>query len=567
MTTTIRLAGGRVHDPLNGVDGEVRDLWVRDGRIVAAPEGGQADEVVDLAGKVVMPGGIDLHSHIGGGKVNIARMMLPEEHRAHRQHRHGACRSGSGHASPSAFTTGYAYARMGYTMAFEPAMLPVNARQAHQEMADVPLLDKGAYALLGNDDLFLHLVKDGAGQGAIQDYVAWTLHATQALAIKIVNPGGISAFKFNGRRLDLDQKGPFYEITPRTILTTLADAVTALGVPHPIHVHGCNLGVPGGDATTLATIEGMEGRRVHLTHLQFHSYGKEGKAGFSSGAAAVAELVNASPNVSIDVGQVMFGQTVTASGDTMSQVRNARHASPKKWVAMDIECEAGCGVLPFRYRDKNLVNALQWCVGLELFLLVRDPWRVFLTTDHPNGAPFTTYPHLIRLLMDKSFRRDMLATIHQGARKLSNLDGIDREYTLQEIAILTRAGPARILGIHDRHGHLGPGAMADVTVYADHQDRERMFAHPLLLLKAGRPVMRDGEVLEPGLCGGTHVVRPGYDGAIRGRVGRFFEEYRDMRLGTFEVADGEIEDGGRGCVVVHACGAASGIATDSNAAS
>ena len=87
-------------------------------------------------------------------------------------------------------------------------------------------------------------------------------------------------------------------------------------------------------------------------------------------------------------------------------------------------------MLPFRYRDQNLVNALQWCVGLELFLLIRDPWRVFLTTDHPNGAPFTTYPHLIRLLMDKSFRRDMLATIHKGARKLSNLDGIDREYTL-----------------------------------------------------------------------------------------------------------------------------------------
>ena len=101
----------------------------------------------------------------------------------------------------------------------------------------------------------------------------------------------------------------------------------------------------------------------------------------------------------------MFGQTVTASGDTMSQVRNARFASPKKWVAMDIECEAGCGVLPFRYRDQNLVNALQWCVGLELFLLIEDPWRVFLTTDHPNGAPFTTYPHLIRLLMDKSFRQ------------------------------------------------------------------------------------------------------------------------------------------------------------------
>ena len=521
---TTRLAGGRVYDPLSGIDGQVMDLWVRDGRIVAPPADGRADEVIDLAGKVVLPGGIDLHSHIGGGKVNIARMMLPEEHRAHVQPRHGHCRSGSGHYSPSTFTTGYAYARMGYTMAFEPAMLPANARQAHQEMADVPLLDKGAYVLLGNDDLFLRLVRDGAGPDAIRDYVAWTLHATQALAVKIVNPGGISAFKFNGRRLDLDQAGPFYGITPRTILTTLADALTSLGVPHPIHVHGCNLGVPGGDATTLATIAGMEGRPIHLTHLQFHSYGKEGKAGFSSGAAAIADLVNRSPNVSVDIGQVMFGQTVTASGDTMSQVRNARFASPKKWVAMDIECEAGCGVLPFRYRDRNLVNALQWCVGLELFLLIQDPWRIFLTTDHPNGAPFTTYPHLIRLLMDRSFRQDMLATIHKGARALSYLDAIDREYSLYEIAILTRAGPARILGIHDRHGHLGPGAMADVTIYEDHPDRERMFADPLLLLKAGRPVMRDGEVLEPNLFGDTHVVRPGYDAAIRGRVGQVLRE-------------------------------------------
>jgi formylmethanofuran dehydrogenase subunit A len=549
----IKLAGGTVHDPINGIDGRVTDLWVESGRIVAPPSDGRADEVIELAGKVVMPGGIDLHSHIGGGKVNIARMMLPEEHRAHLQPHDGPCRCGSGHYSPSTFTTGYAYARMGYTMAFEPAMLPVNARQAHQEMADIPLLDKGAYVLLGNDDLFLKLLADGAGPDAIRDYVAWTLEATQALAIKIVNPGGISAFKFNGRRLDLDESGPFYGITPRTILTTLADAVTALGVPHPIHVHGCNLGVPGSDATSLATIAGMEGRRIHLTHLQFHSYGKEGRHGFSSGAAAIAELVNRSPNVSIDVGQVMFGQTVTASGDTMSQVRNARFATPKKWVAMDIECEAGCGVLPFRYRERAFVNALQWCIGLELFLLVEDPWRIFLTTDHPNGAPFTTYPHLIRLLMDRSFRRDMLATIDKGARAMSALDSIEREYSLQEIAIVTRAGPARILGIDRLHGHLGPGAVADVTVYEDDLDRERMFAAPNLLLKSGRPVMRAGVVLEPGLFGGTHVVRPGYDPSIRRRVARFFEDYRDMRLGSFELTDGEIEDGGRGCVVAHEC--------------
>ena len=63
-----------------------------------------------------------------------------------------------------------------------------------------------------------------------------------------------------------------------------------------------------------------------------------------------------------------------------------------------------------RYRDKSkFVNAMQWVIGLETFLLFDDPWRIFPTTDHPNGAPFHFYPHLIRLLMDKSFRDEMLA--------------------------------------------------------------------------------------------------------------------------------------------------------------
>ena len=161
----------------------------------------------------------------------LARDGTPES----LQPREGHCRCGSGHATPSTFTTGYAYARMGYTMAFEPAMLPANARQAHEEMADVPLLDKGAYALLGNDDLFLKLLQDGAGPDAIKDYVAWTFRASQALAIKIVNPGGISAFKFNGRRMDLDDQGPFYGTTPRTILTTLADACISAAAGFLLH--------------------------------------------------------------------------------------------------------------------------------------------------------------------------------------------------------------------------------------------------------------------------------------------------------------------------------------------
>jgi formylmethanofuran dehydrogenase subunit A len=544
----IKLTGGRIYDPANGVDGEVRDIFIENGRIVSPSPNAKVDHEYSVHGRVIMAGGIDPHSHIGGGKMTIARMMLPEDHIGQEFARTDITRAGVGYAIPSTMTAGYRYAEMGYTAAFEPAMLPANARQAHMELADTAIIDKGAFAMLGSDDFFLGQLAGKADFSAIKDYIAWTMHATQAIAVKVVNPGGISAFKFNQRKLDLDEKHVYYGVTPRDIIVTLARGLNELGVIHPIHIHGCNLGVPGGVETTLATIKGAEGLPIHLTHIQFHSYGTEGDMKFSSAAAQVAEAVNANPNVSCDVGQVMFGQTCTASGDSMRQFVNTRSAYPKKWVVMDIECDAGCGVVPFKYRDKSFVNALQWAIGLELFLLVNDPWRLFLTTDHPNGGPFTCYPHLIRLLMDKAFRQEMMQTINQDALKYSTLSTLDREYTLYEIAIMTRAGPAKSLGLVDR-GHLGVGACADITVYDDNPDREAMFTTPEMLFKNGELIVRNGKIVKA-VNGATHVSRPSYDRGIERQLKSYFDDYNTVRMENFRLSDDEITDNGRGSLII-----------------
>jgi formylmethanofuran dehydrogenase subunit A len=545
----IELRNGRVYDPTNGVDGEVRNLYLRDGRVIAPPDPADIRESHDLAGCVVMAGGVDIHTHIGGGKVNLARMMLPEDHRCDLVPRGRHPRMGCGHAAPSTLTVGYRYAEMGYTACFEPAMLASNARQAHMEMADTPIVDKGAYVLLGSDDLLLRMLAGQEAGARVRDYIAWTLQAAQAMAIKVVNPGGINAFKFNQRKLDLDEQNAHYGVTPRQILTSLADAIRELGLPHPLHIHGCNLGVPGNKDTTLATIAALDGLPAHFTHLQFHSYGTEGDRKFSSGAAEIAEAINRSPNISLDVGQIMFGQTVTESGDSMRQYAGSAFGSPRKSVLMDIECDAGCGVVPFKYKDKNFVNALQWAIGLELFLLVSDPWRIYLTTDHPNGAPFTSYPHLIRLLMDRSFRNDMLKTINPDAAAMSTLASLEREYSLYEIAILTRAGPAKSLGLTDL-GHLGVGARGDVAVYVDHPDRERMFTTPRFVFKAGELIVRDGRVVATPI-GATHSLRVDYDRAIERTIADYFARYMTVTPGHLAVADGEIEDHGRGGLIRH----------------
>jgi len=545
----IKLSGGTVYDPANGVSGEVRDIYVEDGRIIAAPSPEtRIDKTYDLKGRVVMAGAIDPHTHIGGGKMTIARMLLPEDHIKDEVARTDLTRAGTGHAVPSTLLTGYRYAEMGYTACFEPAMLPANARQAHMEMGDTPMVDKGAFAMLGSDDFFLRQLAAKEDFKAIKDYVAWTMHASQAIAVKVVNPGGISAFKFNQRKLDLDEEHSYYHVTPRQIILTLARALQDLGVTHPLHIHGCNLGVPGNVETTLDTIRAAEGVPIHLTHIQFHSYGTEGDRHFSSGAARIAEALNKAPNISVDVGQVMFGQTCTASGDSMRQYAISRSAHPKKPVVMDIECDAGCGVVPMRYRDKSFVNALQWAIGLETFLLFDDPWRMFLTTDHPNGAPFYTYPHLIRLLMDKSFRNDILQKINPDAAAASTLKALTREYTLDEIAIMTRAGPARSLGLKDR-GHLGVGANADITVYKDDPNREAMFATPELVFKNGELIVKKGKVVKV-VNGATHVARPEYDRAIEKPLKDYFDRFHTMRMANFKLSDDEIVDRGRGGLIV-----------------
>lgn len=548
----IKLSGGTIYDPAHGIDGKIRDIFVRDGRIVEQPRDGERiDQEYNLSGKVVMAGAIDMHTHIGGGKVNIARTMLPEDHRHDPAAHSEPCRSGCGHAVPSTLTAGYRYAEMGYTAGFEPAVLPMNARQAHLEMGDTPMIDKGGYAMLGSDDLFLRMLAAKQDQNAINDYVAWTIAASQGIGIKVVNAGGISAFKFNQRFLDLDEQNSYYGITPREVLKTLARAVHELGVPHPLHVHGNNLGVPGNVETTLNSMAGVEGYPMHLTHIQFHSYGTEGDRKFSSGAARIAEAINKQKNISADVGQILFGQTVTASGDQMSQFRNAGAGSPHKSVCMDIECDAGCGVVPFKYKDENFVNALQWAIGLEIFLLVDDPWRIFLTTDHPNGAPFTSYPHLIKLLMDKNFRNDVFGRLNLDAQKMSTLASIDREYSLYEIAIMTRAGAAKLVGLHDR-GHLGTGAAADITVYTDNADREKMFEKPDYVFKDGQLVVKDGKIVKV-VWGATHTVKPEFDRSIEKEIKQYFDKYHTVNMEHMKVSSDEIEGDGRGKVLVQEC--------------
>lgn len=539
MTDRLRIAGARIYDPLRGVDGDVRDLCIEGGRIVERLPGDAP--TLDARGLVAMPGGVDIHSHIAGPKVNLARKLQPEDHREDPQPRTGALRSGTGGTVPSTWTTGYRYAGLGYTTVMEAAVPPSGARVAHAELRETPIVDKGFYVLMGNNEYLMRAIARGEA-GSARDFAAWLISAAKAYAIKIVNPGGVAAWK--SRRADvrgLDDPVDGLGVTPRQIVRTLAAAAEELALPHPVHIHCNNLGIAGNAATTLETMRAVEGRRAHFTHLQFHSYGGEPGGRPSSKAAEVMEYVNSHPNISVDVGQVMFGPATAMTAD--GPVGHLLHElTGRKWINVDVELETGCGIVPYEYKDRRAIHVLQWAIGLEIFLTARDLWRVVLSTDHPNGGSFLSYPRLMRLLMDRAFRDEEIKKVKaKGLEGTSLKDGLDREYSLYEIAIITRAAPARLLGLQARKGHLGPGADADVALYEDDPaDREAMFRAPRYVLKGGRLVVEEGQ-LRSQVFGRTLRAAPSYDRAIERAVRAFFDRYGSIQFDNFAIADDEVD--------------------------
>jgi len=547
------IKGGYVFDPINGVDGERMDICVRDGKVVESVDESRA-KVVDASGMTVMPGGVDIHSHIAGSKVNLGRLMRPEDHRKDVVPRTDVTRSGVGYSVPSTFVTGYRYALMGYTTVIEPAGPPLGARHVHEELNDIPIVDKAFFPLMGNNYFVLRYVSEGDLE-KLRTFVAWLLWATRGYAVKIVNPGGVEMWKWGKDVESIDDEVEGFGVTPRQIVVGLARANESLELPHTIHIHCNNLGVPGNYETTIETMEAVRGiepapgRRavMHITHVQFNAFAGKDWRDFRSGGPEVADYLNKHEHVTVDVGQIDFTDTTTMTADGPWQFR-LYTLTGNKWVNSDVELETGAGIVPYTFRKKSPVNAVQWAIGLEVMLLMKDPWRVYLTTDHPNGAPFTHYPRVVAWLMSRKARSDTMTGMHGAVFKRTEIADVYREYTLYEIAIATRAGTARALGLKDK-GHLGVGADADVAVYqldpnrldtSDYRSIEKAFSRAKYVVKGGEIVVWDGRIVSTPL-GRTFWVRTSVPEDVRGQVmeevGEVFEKYYTVSLSNYPVQD------------------------------
>ena len=491
----IVIRGAEVYNPARGHAPQPGDLWIEDGRIITPRQDVIPEQVIDARGMIIAPAGVEIHTHVTGYPLSLARRFTLSE----------GCRKNP--LLPSPEEAARLYLQLGYTTVFDAATSPLYAFSSYSDLRQMEGVDRGTFVLAGDHHLLLQALASNDMDYA-RNIIAWLVSCSGGYALKLVNPGGGLAWKNHRKAPDLDEGIGIGTLTQRDVLKRCVQAVNQLGMPHPVHIHAGQLGQPGNAVNFCNSIRALESQRAHLCHIQFFSYGLDPSGGYRSGAEEVVRTLEEFPQLTCDVGQIMFGDAMTVTADT-SALSRLQQGLKKPWISNQVEAEGGNNILPLKYAPKDPSNAVQWATGLELLLLSPDPARMFLTTDHPNGAPFETYPQVIELLMSREARLEALQQVHRAARDRTGLAAIEREYSLGEIFAMTSFGPARSLGLNDR-GHLEPGALADIRCYRKQADICGMFASPEWVMKNGRIVYQNGRVDTQGF-GEILVARPKWD--------------------------------------------------------
>lgn len=455
------LKNGVVFDPLNGIEGEKMDIMVKDGVVVE-----QVDEkeckVIDVKGMIVVPGGIDCHTHVASQILNIARML--------------------GMKVPLPESVGEAYLRIGYTFIVEAGFPFSKALHTHIVLERLRSLDKACMLLLDSNWFMAMLAQEKDLEAAVRA-MAWLLRASKAYGVKLVNPLSSEVWTWKKEWKGSDEKIRHLEISPLEYSKFVLSTLQRLNVPSPLYMHPDGAGQVGGYERAIETLDKLKGDgRLHLVHAQFYTLG--------SGKTCADELANylsSSDNLEADAGCAMPSEGLLISNDAYF----AESASKKISVLEQIEVEG----LTALARSETEKWREFWETSLALIINAGKYSKNHLSLNNPVCGSPLDYPHVLACLVSKKAR---------DCAGVGALSHVEEELTLQDLFVITRSAPATSLGLSGK-GRLSIGADADIAVYdfnpetmdpsRDYEKLVRAFSMAAYTVKSGEIVVKNGEVV------------------------------------------------------------------------
>ncbi len=491
----ITIKNGLVYDPLNDIKGEVKDILIEEGKFVEQFSSEGEVKEINASNKTVVPAALDIHTHVASRQVNWAR-LLGTKNEAYK-------RAWNGLTLDNIATQ---YISNGYTFLLEANVYPSLAKQTTFNFTNLPGLDKGM--LLNVSNLWaLESEFEREKVEEISYFISDLLRICKGFGIKVYNPFEAETWNFNLLRDELDKEGRLYSFSPLSVYSSLTKAVEKLKLPHSIHAHIDGYETEIGQKNVikvLETIKGIESEVVqdngfsrsqtfHLSHA--NAYNIDGNN------SKLIDLLNTNQNLDIDVGMVSFNEINPLITSDRHLIKRYDNLDDHKIIKNAVESEGDSFVTLRKLKKSNKQDCILWANALELALKVKNKWQVQLSFNFPNYSDISSLPQITSWLISKKARETFMDGMNDIFIDDTSLADLDDVLSFYEYIILTRASPAKSMGLASIKGGFTPGADGDVNILdidIDEIDLSNEFEKLASALRNVEYVIKNGEILKHG---------------------------------------------------------------------
>ncbi|MFX1571550.1 MAG: amidohydrolase family protein [Promethearchaeota archaeon] len=491
------IKNGLVFDPLNNIEGEKKDILIEGEFIVEKFSNPSDVKEIDAQGKTVIPGALDIHTHIASQQVNWVRLI------------------GTKNSLFKKIWQGLTlekiardYINNGYTFILEANVFPSLSKQTLFDFTHLPVLDKGMLLNVSNF-WALELEFQRGKIDELSIFLSDLMQKTKAFGLKVYNPFESEDWNFKEIRNDLKASGRLYNFSALDVYENLAKANEHMGLPHSIHAHieGYETEYAKGNySLILDKINSLDkvpqlkeksknprSQIFHLAHASAYIIEEDN--------AELINIINQSNKIDLDIGFLTFNKI------------NPLITSDRKLIAKELKFEnehnilirsavefEGDSFVKFRNFDKNNENhCLMWANGIGLALNIKDKWKVQLSLNYPNYGNINDIAEVATWLLSSDARIKFMKDMTRSFKFKEFLSESNNILSFYEFIILSRASPAKSLGLGNIKGNLGIGADADINILdidLNNIDTAKQYEVIKNSLKDIEYVIKSGEIIK-----------------------------------------------------------------------
>lgn len=486
------IKNGTVFDPINEITGEKKDILIENGKIVDSFKHSNSTEVksIDANGKTVIPGAIDIHTHIASLQTNNIRLL------------------GSKNEEFQNFWNRLTfenltqeYVSKGYTFIVEANVFPSLAKQTIFNFNQIPILDKAM--LINTSNLWaLELEYQKGDIEKLSVFISDLLDLVKGFGLKIYNPFEAEEWDFKELRDDISANGRFYNFNAIDVFRNITKTNEHIGLPHSIHGHIDGYESVIGQSNALKVLNEIKSQKIepnqsdpskihrsqvfHLAHASAYCF-NDGKN--------IINFFDSNDKFDLDIGFVNFGPInplITSDRRLINRFLYKENISQSYPIIKGAIENEGDHFETFRHLKKdNLEHCILWLNGLNLALGIKDKWKMQFSINFPNYAHLTDIPEIFSWLLNKKIREKFMETMLSDFKRDNVLNENNYILSYNDLIILTRASPAKSLGLGDIKGNLGVGADADINILSKNlQDLD-----PLIQIDQVKKTFSDVEIV------------------------------------------------------------------------